>query len=271
MGQQRWRLEIPAFAGMTTWIGNSRFHMSANPPKTARLEGRIALITGASRGIGAAVARRFAREGAHVVLTARTVGALEEIDDAIRAEGGAATLVPLDLLKHDHIDPMAASLYERFGRLDILVGNAGMLGTLSPIAHADPLKWRQVLDLNLMANLWLIRAVDPLLRASEAGRAIFVTADQARDPQPYWGAYAVANSALETLVRLYAAETAKSAIRANLIDPGVVRTRLRADAFPGEDAARHPPPEAITESFVHMAMADFEETGTVVQAVVNAE
>ena len=245
--------------------------MTASSSPSARLEGRIALITGASRGIGAAVAKHFAREGAQVVLTARTIGALEEVDDAIRAEGGTATLVPLDLLKHDHIDPMAASLYERFGRLDILVGNAAMLGTLSPVAHADPLTWRQVLDLNLMANFRLIRAVDPLLRASEAGRAIFVTAGAAREPQAYWGAYAVAKSALETLVRLYAAETAKTTIRANLIDPGVVRTRLRADAFPGEDAGQHPPPEAITESFVQLAMADFEETGTVVQAAVDAE
>ena len=162
--------------------------MTAASPPSDRLTGRIALITGASRGIGAAVARRFAREGAQVILTARTIGALEEIDDAIRADGGQATLVPLDLLKHDHIDPMAASLYERFGRLDILVGNAAMLGTLSPVAHADPPKWQQVLDLNLMANFRLIRAVDPLLRASQAGRAIFVTAGAAREPQAYWGA-----------------------------------------------------------------------------------
>ncbi len=244
--------------------------MPSEPTASARLAGRIALITGASRGIGAAVAKRFAREGAQVVLTARTMGALEEVDDAIRAEGGAATLVPLDLLKHDHIDPMAASLYERFGRLDILVGNAAMLGTLSPVAHSDPVKWQQVLDLNLMANYRLIRAVDPLLRASDAGRAIFVTSGVARDPQAYWGAYAVAKAGLEFLVRLYAAETAKSTVRANLIDPGVVRTRLRADAFPGEDASVHPEPETITGTFVDMAMAEFDETGTVVQATADA-
>ena len=245
--------------------------MTAASNSSARLAGRIALITGASRGIGAAVAKRFAREGAQVVLTARTIGALEEVDDAIRAEGGSATLVPLDLLQHDHIDPMAASLYERFGRLDILVGNAAMLGTLSPVAHSDPVKWRQVLDLDLMANYRLIRAVDPLLRASDAGRAIFVTSGVAREPQAYWGAYAVAKAGLETLVRLYAAETAKSTIRANLIDPGVVRTRLRADAFPGEDAAAHPLPETITGTFVELAMADFTETGTLVQATADAD
>ena len=242
--------------------------MTADSTPSPRLAGRIALITGASRGIGAAVARRFAREGAHVVLTARTIGGLEEVDDAIRSEGGQATLVPLDLLKHDHIDPMAASLYERFGRLDVLVGNAAILGTLSPVAHSDPLKWREVIDLDLMANYRLIRAVDPLLRASEAGRAIFVTSGAAREPHPYWGAYAVAKAGLEMLVRLYAAETAKSSVRANLIAPGVVRTRLRADAYPGEDASAHPPPEALTDSFVDLAAADCQETGQVVTANV---
>ncbi len=245
--------------------------MTSDPSHSRRLAGRIALITGASRGIGAAVARRFAQEGAHVVLTARTVGGLEEVDDAIRADGGAATLVPLDLRQHDHIDPMAASLYERFGRLDVLVGNAAMLGPLSPVAHSDPLKWREVVDLDLLANHRLIRAVDPLLRASEAGRAIFVTASVAREPQPYWGAYAVAKAGLEMLVRLYAAETAKSSIRANLIEPGAVRTGLRADAYPGEDATALPPPEAVTETFVELAMADFDATGTIVQAEPHAE
>ena len=241
--------------------------MTADPTKSRRLAGRVALITGASRGIGAAVARRFAREGAQVVLTARTMGALEEVDDAIRAEGGSATLLRLDLLKHDHIDPMAASLAERFGRLDILVGNAAMLGTLSPVAHSDPAKWRQVLDLDLIANYRLIRALDPLLRASDAGRAIFVTAAEARHPTAYWGAYAVAKAGLEMLVKLYAAETAKTPVRANLIDPGTVRTRLRADAFPGETESLHPPPEAVTGPFVDMACPSFEPTGTLVEAV----
>ena len=240
--------------------------MIADMPKSSRLSGRIALITGASRGIGAAVARQFAREGAQVILTARTVGALEEVDDAIRAEGGAATLAPLDLLEHDGIDPMAASLFERFGRLDVLVGNAAMLGTLSPVAHSEPAKWRQVIDLNLMANYRLIRAVDPLLRASNAGRAIFVTAGAARQVSGYWGAYAVSKAGLEMLVRLYAAETAKTTVRANLIDPGVIRTRLRAAAYPGEDASQHPLPETITGAFVEMAMPDFTESGALIQA-----
>lgn len=235
--------------------------MTPNPDHAPRLAGRIALVTGASRGIGAAVARRFAREGAQVILTARTMGALEEVDDAIRADGGTATLAPLNLLKQDGIDPMAASLYERFGKLDIFVGNAAMLGTLSPVAHSDPAKWRQVVDLNLHANFRLIRALDPLLRASDAGRAIFVTSAVARKPVAYWGAYAVAKAGLETLVKLYAAEMAKTTVRANLIDPRVVRTRLRAAAYPGEDAAALPPPESITETFVEMAMPSFDKTG----------
>ena len=240
--------------------------MTSNPNRTPRLAGRIALVTGASRGIGAAVARRFAREGAQVILTARTMGALEEVDDAVRAEGGSATLAPLDLLKQDGIDPMAASLYERFGRLDILVGNAAMLGTLSPVAHADPARWRQVMDLNLHANFRLIRALDPLLRASDAGRAIFVTSAVARTPVAYWGAYAVAKAGLEALVRLYAAEMAKTSVRANLIDPGVVRTRLRAAAYPGEDATTLPPPESVTGTFVEMAMPSFDRNGETIQA-----
>ena len=238
------------------------------PPSSGRLAGRIALITGASRGIGAAVAKRFAQEGAHVVLIARTIGGLEEVDDAIRSDGGAATLVTLDLQKHDNIDAMAASLYERFGRLDILVGNAGMLGALSPVAHSDPLRWREVIDLDLMANYRLLRAADPLLRQSDAGRAIFVTASAAREPQPYWGAFAVAKAGLEMLVKLYAAETEKTSIRANLIDPGTVGTRLRADAYPGEDASVHPPPEAIAGSFLDPASPDFEATGSVIRATV---
>lgn len=239
--------------------------MASDPTPAPRLAGRIALITGASRGIGAAVARRFAREGAQVILTARTVGALEEVDDSIRVEGGTATLAPLDLLEHDGIDPMAASVFERFGRLDVLVGNAAMLGALSPVAHSDPAKWREVIDLDLVANYRLIRAFDPLLRASGAGRAIFVT-DAVAQPAAYWGAYAVAKAGLETLVRLYAAEIAKTSVRANLIDPGIVRTRLRADAYPGEDASAHPPPETVTETFVELAMPGFVENGAIVRA-----
>lgn len=230
------------------------------------LTGRLALVTGASRGIGAAVARRFAGAGAHVILTARTVGGLEEVDDAVRAAGGQATLVPFDLRNGDKIDQLAAALYERFGRLDILVGNAGELGTLSPMGHIDPKIWQAAMDVNATANWRLIRALDPLLRLSEAGRAIFVTCAAARSFTPYWGAYAASKAALETIVRIYAGEVAKTGLKVNLIDPGAVRTRLRAKAFPGENRNSLRTPEEITEPFVALASADCGRHGDLVVA-----
>lgn len=234
---------------------------------SGRLKGRIALITGASRGIGAAVARRFASEGAHVVLTARTVGGLEEIDDAVRQAGGQpATLVPLDVREFDKIDQLGASLYERFGRLDILVGNAGILGTLSPVGHVQPAVWQEVLDVNLTANWRLIRSLDPLLRQSEAGRAVFVTSGAPRSLRAYWGPYAASKAALETLVKIYAAEIEKTAMRANLIDPGATRTTMRAQAFPGEDPETLPPAEAITGAFVDLAEVGCERNGDIIRA-----
>ena len=242
-----------------------------------RLAGRIALVTGASRGIGAAVAKRFAAEGAQLVLTARTVGGLEETDDAVRqasgqgaggqgADGQGATLVPLDLRELDKIDQLGASLHERFGRLDILVGNAGVLGTLSPLGHIALETWSEVLEVNLTANWRLIRGLDPLLHRSEAGRAIFVTSGVASAIFPYWGAYAASKAALEMLVRVYAGELEKSAVRANLLDPGVVRTAMRAEAFPGEDPETLRPPEAVTDAFVALAAADCTRNGELVRA-----
>jgi NAD(P)-dependent dehydrogenase (short-subunit alcohol dehydrogenase family) len=229
---------------------------------TQRLAGRIALITGASRGIGAAVARHYAREGAQLVLAARTVGGLEETDDAVFAASGTrATLVPLDVRAYDKIDALGAALAEKFGRLDILVGNAATLGDITPLAHADPGMWERVLSTNLTANWRLLRGLDPLLRRSEAGRAIFVTSGAAKAAFAYWGAYAVSKAGLEMLVRTYAAENAKTAIRAHLVDPGVVATALRARAFPGEDPATLPAPDAVTELFVQLAEASFQETG----------
>ncbi len=234
---------------------------------SGRLAGRIALITGASRGIGAAVARRFAAEGARLILVARTVGGLEELDDRIRDDGeDRATLVPLDLREFDAIDRLGASLYERFGHLDVLVGNAGVLGTLSPVGHIEPPDWAEVLDINVTANWRLIRSLDPLLRRSQAGRAIFVTSGAAAGPNAYWGAYAVSKAALEMLVRTYAAELAKTGVRANLIDPGPTRTAMRAKAFPGEDPETLPAPEAITETFVELAEAACTKNGEVVGA-----
>ena len=232
-----------------------------------RLAGRIALVTGASRGIGAAVARRFAAEGAQLVLVARTVGGLEELDDRIREDGGqGATLVPLDLREFDAIDRLGASLYERFGHLDVLVGNAGVLGTLSPVGHIEPPDWAEVLDVNLTANWRLIRSLDPLLRRSEAGRAIFVSSGAAAAAHAYWGAYAVSKAALEMLVKTYAAELAKTNVRANLIDPGALRTAMRAKAFPGEDPETLRTPEAIAETFVELAEAACTKNGEVVRA-----
>jgi len=230
------------------------------------LSNRIALITGASRGIGAAVAKRFAAEGAHVILTARTVGGLEEVDDAIQANGGKATLVPMDLNDHAKIDQLGAHIAERFGKLDIVVGNAGVLGDLTPLTHADAPMWDRVIAINLTANWRLIRSFDPLLRRSDAGRAMFVTSGITRGVFPYWGPYAVSKAALETLVKTYAAETQETKLRVNLIDPGVVRTKMRAAAMPGEDPMTLPDPDSITDVFVKLALPACKKHGEVVHA-----
>jgi len=218
-----------------------------------RLEGRVALITGASRGIGAAVAKRFAAEGAHVVLMARTIGGLEEIDDEIRAAGGAATLIPQDLSKLDELEKLGPALHQRFGRLDILVANAGLLGALTPIAQFEPRMWDEVMTVNVAANQRLIRTLDPLLRASDAGRAVFVTSGAGQVPRAYWGVYAVSKAALEMMVKIYAAETEKTNLRVNLLSPGAIRTKMRAQAFPGEHPDSLPPPDSITDLFVDLA------------------
>ena len=238
------------------------------PPQPGRLAGRLALITGASRGLGAAIAKRFAAEGARLVLVARTVGGLEEVDDAVRAAGGSATLVPLDLTDVDAIDRLGQSLHERFGRLDVLVGNAAGLGTLSPVGHIRVRDWGEVVGLNLTANWRLIRSLDPLLRASPAGRAIFVTDAVARQPKAYWGAYAASKAGLEALVRIYADETERTALRVNLIDPGRLRTGLRARAFPGEKPESVPGPESVTDAFVAMAEAGCTRHGELIEAAV---
>ncbi|CAK0741824.1 Oxidoreductase [uncultured Gammaproteobacteria bacterium] len=233
----------------------------------SRLSGRIALITGASRGIGAAVAKRFAAEGAQVILTARTTGALEEVDDAIRAAGGLpATIIPLDLTQHAQLDVLGGAVFQNFGRLDILVGNAGVLGGLGPVALGEPDTWQEAMAVNLIANQRLIRTLDPLLRGGPAGRAIFVTSGAASTAFPYWGAYGASKAALEMMVRCYAAEVVSTNLKVNLLDPGVVRTALRAQAFPGEDATMLRSPETITGRFVELAEIACTRHGQLVRA-----
>lgn len=231
---------------------------------TKRLNNRIALITGASRGIGRAVALKFAAEGAHVILLARTVGALEEADEDIRALGGKATLVPLDLKDVAGIDRLGASIYERWGKLDIVVGNAGILGSITPLGHISPKEWDDLMAVNITANWRLIRAMDPLLRRSKAGRAIFVTSGAAKHLRPFWGGYGTTKAALEALVGTYAAECERTAIRVNLVNPGATRTAMRAQAVPGEDPASLPTPQDVAGLFVELASEHETRHGEVV-------
>jgi NAD(P)-dependent dehydrogenase (short-subunit alcohol dehydrogenase family) len=219
-----------------------------------RLAGRVALITGASRGLGAAAALAYATAGAHCVLVARTVGGLEEVDDHIKAIGGSATLVPLDVTDGPGIDRLGQALFDRFGRLDVLLGNAAILGTLSPMGHFEPKVFEQVMAVNVTANWRLIRSMDPLLRRSDAGRAIFVTSGASRRIVPYWGAYATSKAALDMMVGIYAAEVAHTQVKVNLFNPGPMRTFMRREAFPGEDEAQQIPPEAHGESLIQLAM-----------------
>jgi len=227
------------------------------------LADRIALVTGASRGIGAATARALARAGAHVIAVARTVGGLEELDDAIRAAGGSATLVPADLKDFPALDRLGGALQQRYGRLDILVGNAGILGPLSPLGHVEPAAWDEVIAVNVTANWRLIRAMDPLLKASDAGRAVFISSGAASMVRAYWGPYAVSKAALEVLARSYAAEHATTKVRVNLFNPGPVRTRMRAQAMPGEDPAMLDGPDKVAEKIVELCLASFGENGKI--------
>jgi NAD(P)-dependent dehydrogenase (short-subunit alcohol dehydrogenase family) len=228
---------------------------------SAPLANRIALVTGASRGIGAATAIALGRMGAHVVAVARTVGGLEELDDAIRAVGGTATLVPLDLTDTDGIIRLAAALHERYQRLDILIGNAGLAGPSSPLDHVQPKDWDQLMAVNVTANWHLIRAMNPLLRASDAGRAVFLSSGAAHNMRAYRGPYSVSKAALEALVRTYAAETESTHVRVNLVNPGPTRTRMRAQVMPGEDPMTLPPAEAVAEKIVALCLPDVTETG----------
>jgi NAD(P)-dependent dehydrogenase (short-subunit alcohol dehydrogenase family) len=226
-----------------------------------RLTGRVALITGASRGIGAAVARRFAAEGATLVLIARTVGGLEAIDDQVRAVGGHAVLVPLDLKDGAALDRLGPALAERFGKLDVLIGNAAVLGSLRPLGHYTPELWAEAFEVNVHANWRLLRVLDPLLRRSEAGRVVFVTSRITETLRPYWGAYAATKAALEAMARVYANEVRQTPIKVNLLDPLAVATRLRGEAFPGEDPKTLAQPDDVTELFVRLAEPSLEANG----------
>ena len=230
---------------------------------TGRLEGRVALVTGASRGLGASAAVALAREGAHIIATARTEGGLTELDDQIKAVGGSATLVPLDIKDFEAIDRLGAAIFERWKKLDILIGNAGALGKLTPLAHVEPKMWDEVMAVNVTANYRLIRSLDPLLRASDAGRAIFVTSGLAFKCWAYWGPYSISKAALEAIVRTYANEVATTSVRANCFSPGPTRTKLRAVAMPGEDPETLPHPDEVAEQIIPMCLPDFADNGGV--------
>ena len=219
---------------------------------TRLLENKIVLVTGASKGIGRAAAVALGAAGAHVVCVARTVGALEGVDDEIRKAGGSATLVPFNLKDVAAIDRLGAALFERWGRLDGLLANAGVLGVLTPITHLEPKVFAQLLDINITANWRLIRSMDLLLRQSEAGRALFVTSGAARKHTPFWGVYAMSKAALESLALTYAAECESTNVRVNLFNPGATRTAMRQKAMPGEDPATLKTPEDVARRLVEL-------------------
>jgi NAD(P)-dependent dehydrogenase (short-subunit alcohol dehydrogenase family) len=227
------------------------------------LAGRIAVVTGASRGIGRAAALGLAEAGAHVVALARTQGALEELDDQIRAAGGSATLVPVDLRDFEAVDRLGGAIHERWGKLDILIGNAGILGELAPLTHVDQPVWDAVMTVNVTANWRLIRSLDPLLRRSDAGRAVFVSSGAAHKCTAYWGPYSVSKAALEALVRTYANETAQTPIRVMLVNPGPLRTNMRRAAMPGEDPMTLKMPEELAPHLVRLASPEWRETGRI--------
>ena len=228
---------------------------------TKLLDGKIALVTGASRGIGYALAAELASHGAHIIALARTIGGLEDLDDKIQKTGGSATLVPTDLREADGIDQIGAAIAERWGKLDILVGNAGMLGALSPVPHTEPDVWDDVFAVNVTANYRLIRSMDTLLRASDYGRALFITSTVGNEPRAYWGAYAASKAALESIVQTYALETAEAGLQVNLLNPGGTRTAMRARAMPGEKPDSLPRPAEVASKAVKMLLPDWQQTG----------
>lgn len=229
------------------------------------LKGRLALVTGATRGLGRAIAIAYAKAGAHVIAVGRTTGALEELDDEIQKVGEAATLLTLDLRKGDKIDGLGPTIFERWGKLDIFVGNAAMLGPLSPLPHITADAWQHVIDVNLTANWRLIRTLDPLLKLSDAGRVILVSSGAAEGRYAYWGPYAVAKAGIECMGKMYAAECENSPVRVAIVNPGATRTAMRAKAFPGEDPMTLPAPEDVAPLFLELARPESTVNGEVVR------
>ena len=227
------------------------------------LTGRVALVTGASRGIGYHLAKQIAAAGAHVIAVARTVGGLEELDDEIKAAGGSATLVPLDLTDMAGIDRLGGSIHERWGKLDILVANAGVLGVIAPIGHVEAKVFDKVMAVNVTGTWRLIRSVDPLLRLSDAGRAIVMSSGSPHSARAFWAPYAASKAAVEALARSWADETKNMALRVNIVDPGIARTSMRAQAMPGEDPLTVPLPADVAAKIVHLASPALTETGKI--------
>jgi len=227
------------------------------------LSGRVALVTGASRGIGYQLARQMAAAGAHVIAVARTVGGLEDLDDQIKADGGSATLVPLDLTDGPGVDRLGGSIHQRWGKLDIVVANAAMLGVIAPIGHVEAKVFDKVMALNVTGTWRLIRSVDPLLRLSDAGRAIVLSSGAAHSARAFWGPYAASKAAVEALARSWADETKNMALRVNIVDPGATRTAMRAQAMPGENPDTLPVPADVAASIVRLASPSLTDTGRI--------
>jgi NAD(P)-dependent dehydrogenase (short-subunit alcohol dehydrogenase family) len=254
--------------GGVSRLSYGSFHM------TLDLSGRVAVVTGASRGIGYFIAKELAAAGAHVIAVARTVGGLEELDDQIKAESartgrGQATLVPLDLADMAGIDRLGGAIHERWGKLDILVANAAVLGVISPIGHVEAKTFEKVMTINVTATWRLIRSVDPLLRLSDAGRAIILSSSSAHSARAFWAPYAASKAAVETMMRSWAHETESLPLRINAADPGATRTAMRAQAMPGEDPETLPHPSEIARRIVPLASPDLKETGLIFQAAHN--
>ncbi len=228
------------------------------------LQGRVTLVTGASRGIGYASAIELAKAGSHIIATARTQGGLEDLDDAIRSAGGECTIVPMDLKHPDGIDQLGAAVYERWGRLDGLLANAGVLGEMAPVPHIAPKKFEEALAVNVTANFRLIRSFEPLLMASKSGRAVFMSSRASQSRKAFWGVYAASKSALDAMVMCWAQETEQSNLRVNLVNPGPVRTQMRAKAMPGEDPDVLPQPVDIAKRIVPLLAPEWKTHGEII-------